>query len=233
MRLNIDPEWFTQMVEKEDNKIVSVGGFFLQPSIAEIDAAIRQFEDGVIFDDNDYHYWLSAFIENYLEEPEESLPMKIYGCRKDYLSFCSAGCVATDLWEDVVFHEFNPKNTTWWHNWTTAENLMEWAAESLYSFCDDDVDRQEFNGIDDLQSALDVFRSLNQTVWLLARFLKLKAYDPHKHSIGLKSLQKALDKAEAENRHHFTYSVNYRQKVTLTMEWWLSAGWKPSEGEND
>ena len=28
MKLNIDPEWFLQMVEKENNRIVSVGGFF-------------------------------------------------------------------------------------------------------------------------------------------------------------------------------------------------------------
>lgn len=30
MRLNIDPDWFLQMVEKEGNGIVSVGGFFMR-----------------------------------------------------------------------------------------------------------------------------------------------------------------------------------------------------------
>lgn len=206
-----------------------------QPSIAEIDAAIAQFTDNVIFDDRKekYNYSISEFVEDYLDEPEDCVAKEIFGCKKEHLSFCSAGCVATDLWEDVVFHEFNPKNTSWWHNWTTAENLMEWAAESLYSFCDDDVDRQEFNGLHELQSSLDVFRSLNQTIWLITRFLKIKVYDPSKHSIGLKSLQKALDRAEAENPHHFTYSVNYQQKVTLTLEWWLANGWKPSEDEDN
>ncbi len=28
MKLNIDPDWFLQMVEKENSSIVSVGGFF-------------------------------------------------------------------------------------------------------------------------------------------------------------------------------------------------------------
>lgn len=31
MQLNIDPDWFTMMVEAEDNCIVSVGGFFYGP----------------------------------------------------------------------------------------------------------------------------------------------------------------------------------------------------------
>jgi hypothetical protein len=198
-------------------------------SIKEIDEALGQFVDGVIVADDRYHYSIDQFVEHYIDEAstEDELPETVNGTWKQFFGYCSAGDVAEGLWEDVVFHDFAPKKHRNWHNYYTAENLTQWALESLYAFCEDEQDWDDVNGLDDLQSALDVFRSLNQTIWVLTQHFN--AYDPAKHSIGLRTLQKALDKAAALNHHHLTYHYSQSKTVKLTKEWWIASGWEPIE----
>jgi len=198
-------------------------------TIKEINEALAQFVDGVVVDDDRYYDSIDEFVEHYIDEAsiEDELPKTVNGTWRQFFGYPSAGHVAAGLWEDVVCHDFAPKSRCL-HNYSTAENISEWALESLYSL-DDDLDTPwaEVNGLDDLQSALDVFRSLNQTIWVLTQHFK--AYDPAKHSIGLRTLQKALDKAAALNHHHLTYHYSQSKTVKLTKEWWIASGWEPIE----
>jgi hypothetical protein len=198
-------------------------------SIKEIDAALDKFVDGVIVANDRYFYSIDEFVEHYMDEAacEDDLPETVNGTWKRLFDYCSAGDVAEGLWEDVVCHDFAPRKHRYWHNHHTAENLTNWALESLYSFCEDEMNWDNVNGLQDLQSALDVFRSLNQPIWLLTS--RIKAYDPAKHSIGLKSLQKALNNAAMLNHHHLVYHYQESQSVKLTKEWWLDAGWECDE----
>lgn len=195
-------------------------------TIKEIDQALGQFVDGVVVANDRFFYSIGEFVEYFEDEDEDKLPKTVNGAWKQLFDYPSAGYVAEGLWEDVVCHDFAPKKHRYLHNYSTAKNISEWALESLYSLCDDlDTPWAEVNGLDDLQSALDVFRSLNQTLWLLTKHIK--AYDPRRHSIGLRTLQKALDKTAALNHHHFVYHYKPSQSVKLTREWWIDSGWEP------
>lgn len=176
------------------------------------DSPTPVWSDDRIADEIDY---LAEEIVDDVEEFDE-LPEYFNPSKEVRGSFCSSGFVAQRMCEDWTIR-LGLKRCTWWRDYIDAETLYDWFIENLYDLCDG-CSILEPRGLDDLQKALDRFESHNLFLW---RWVwKAKRFDPRKHSLGLKELQKALDCATEANRHHVLYEPMTNVQIALDREFW-------------
>lgn len=138
-----------------------------------------------------------------LEECLKVLPDKAYAAEREYLSAPSL----EDLIHDIAHPRYGYYADTVWADavedlWFLVETDFHWDSE----------------GLDDLQSAIDVFTARNQTTYrLLGRF---KWFDPVRWSYGKKALQAALNQFEVANRHFWVYNES-TYAVALDADFWI------------
>jgi hypothetical protein len=163
------------------------------------------------YDDDSDHYSISG------------LPSEVYACRLESMRFSTAQRVAKRLLKDFCVRREGDERKSFYHNWTTAENLAGAAGTDFYWNCDNDY-APPFKGIEDLQRSLDIFTAINKPFWRIGG----------DSMIGLCILDRALRKIERENAdvHRLWYPT--REKIELTDRVWESLrleNWKMVNGE--
>ena len=143
----------------------------------------------------------------------DELPLTANASRKVYGYVFSAEDIVERLFENFL----EAKDDSLEPGWTKAEHVLEYAMESVYNMCDEDVDyRGEADTeVNLLQSAIDWWLFWN--VGLFRMFSECRWFNPEKHSIGLCVIDFALEKFTRKfNEHYWAYSESNR---TLTLDW--------------
>ncbi len=86
--------------------------------------------------------------------------------------------------------------------------------------CDYDLKIPQWYGVEDLQDALNLFKEINTFTWFA--FSRFKWFKPE-YSLGIKALDRALQKIEATNRHHIIYYPDSKSIVPIEREAWIEA----------
>ena len=170
----------------------------------------------MIYDDNsgEYFYEVEDFI-CHLEDcdvPPSEWPENAYECKRGYSKVLSFSCVAEGLLEDVLWRPGDGL-----HNWMIAENIAEWFYESTYEFVDSQWPDPDFEGVKDLQWALDWFMFWNTVIFRLLG--EYSWFDPAVYCIGPNVLQAALERFQQLNwQKHFTFVADYNKPISLVEE---------------
>jgi hypothetical protein len=188
------------------------------------DAIAHDFESNSDWHDgwfvwDEFYSDLNDMVDDYIYDLDENmsfdncldiLPNKAYAANRKYIKLLSLNKLITK-----IARCYN-RSTTYHDCDYYAQEIWETAINDLWFGCDDEFDCEP-NGIDKLQNAIDKFATKNQLIYQL--FGKFKWFTPILSSCGKKSLKKALDNFENENRHFWVYNQS-DEFIELTAKFW-------------
>jgi hypothetical protein len=157
-------------------------------------------------------------------ETFDDLPNELHGSRRVYLKM-DAKCAAESIFEEWATDEYRWefRNTIGRYEQTkiSADCFIDFRLECLFFDLDDEyIPEKQFKGIPDLQKAFDRFLLLNRVWWGLMG--DCPWFNPGRHSLGLRGLQSALDKAVKANEDWcYVLYKDPKDVYQLDKKFWL------------
>jgi hypothetical protein len=168
----------------------------------------------------DRYFWDMDDVFTHLWEIEalekDDFPQVINECRPVYINAPALKNVINELYEDF-WSQYPKEEKLHYHTPVTAEWIAESMLEDFY-YNSDGVDVEKLppmEGIDDLQSELNLFCRLNHPLWRLTE--RCEKFDPVKWAIAAPRLELALKLFE--ERNWGKYILFYPSEETIEVTW--------------